>query len=264
MSHQYRERRRSKRNNIVSVRRAEIFYSNSVTMSNNNSSSSVSKLELFQKVGIDDSIIKEEHHTYYPQTKSFNNNDEIEFIINQQDAFVSMHDSCLFISGKYTETGTTGTCTLTNNCGLYLFDSISYELNGKELERIRDPGLMATIKGFLCYSPDEIKALHVAGWIKEGTDILETIDTSTKSFTFRIPLSLIFGLFHDYKRVIRGRHCFRLVRSRNDYNCYKTDGDKRLTFQLDNVELKIQHVYPNDTIKLELMKRINKDQPILI
>ena len=41
-------------------------------------SEDVNKLEIFRKIDFDDSIIKEEEHTYYPQTKSFNNNDEIE------------------------------------------------------------------------------------------------------------------------------------------------------------------------------------------
>lgn len=228
------------------------------------------KLEIFKKPEFDESIIKEEFHTYYPHTKSFDNSDEIEISINQQDAFLSMSESAIFISGKYTEQkgsgkdqNEIGTCTLSNNCGLHLFESISYELNGKELDRIKDPGIICTIKGLACYNSDELRALNIAGFITD-TDTLETINTNDNSFTFRIPLKYIFGLFNDYRQVIKGKQTFRLVRSRNDYNCYTSTGTKRLIFTLDNIELKIKHVYPNDLLKLKLLKDINTDKTIVI
>lgn len=229
------------------------------------------KLNLFTKAIYNDSVVREEFHTYGPHTKSFDNSDEIEISINQQDAFISMHEAALFISGNYEEingSGTTpdtiGTCTITNNAGLFLFESISFELNGKEIDRVKDPGMVCLIKALLSFNSNEMKGLSIAGWIIEGSSGLDTLNVTDKSFTFRIPLKFIFGLFNDYKRVLRGRQTLRLVRSRNDVNCFKSSGTKTLKFKLNTIELKTKLTYPNDLIKLNLLSEINKDKPIVV
>lgn len=225
------------------------------------------KLLIFNEPNFDDSISREEYHTYHPQTKSFENSDEIEISINQQDVFLSMNDAALFISGKFipqpNAEGVTGDCKLTNNAGAFLFESITYLINGKEIDRVRDPGIVATLKGYLCYSPEEIKTLNIAGWINHD-ELLETLNVTDNKFTFRIPLHFLLGVFHDYTKVIRGKQTIKLVRARTDKNCYRSTGSREAKIELTNVELKVKHIIPNDLLKLQLLDNINNDKPILI
>ncbi|KAJ8974688.1 hypothetical protein NQ317_019844 [Molorchus minor] len=105
---------------------------------------------------LDDSIIREEIRTYHPFVKSFANNDEIEIVIYQQDALLLMSEAALVIEGTLGKTnGSTGDIQFTTNCGAYLFDSITYELNGKEVDKVRDPDTVSTIRGYLCYNKND-------------------------------------------------------------------------------------------------------------
>ena len=224
------------------------------------------KLQIFKPINNDESIVREEWHTYHPFTKSFNNSDEIEIVINQQDVFYDMSEAELYITGKFEEEtaeNKVGTCTLTNNAGAFLFESMTYELNGKEIEKVRDPGIVSTVKSMLCLTENESRGLDMAGWIWPFTT-QKTIDETTKEFSFRLPLSFLFGVFADYKNVLMGRQKLKLVRARHDDNCYTSTGTKKATITLSSVELKVKHVYPSDAVKLRLLDDIAKNKPIFI
>ncbi|KAJ8977252.1 hypothetical protein NQ317_007429 [Molorchus minor] len=194
------------------------------------------ELQIFQDPEFDDSIIREEIRTYHPFVKSFANNDEIEIVIYQQDALLLMSEAALVIEGTLVKTnGSTGDIQFTTNCGAYLFDSITYELNGKEVDKVRDPGTVSTIRGYLCYNKND-ETLNAAGWNYPESQLV-TYD----------PLKSTFFL------------------ARNDRNCFqvsKDDTDGMLT--ITNIELKVKHVFLNDVLKLKLLTEINKDKPILI
>lgn len=227
------------------------------------------ELQLFQDPHFDDSIVREEIRTYYPFVKSFENNDEIEIVVYQQDALLLMHEAAISIEGTLVKTAataggtSTGTLEFTNNAGAYLFDSISYELNGKELDKIRDPGTVSTIKALLCYDRND-ETLNAAGWnYPEGQ--LVTYDSTKSTFFLRIPLRHLFGLFHDYKKLIFGKHILRLTRARNDNNCFIVSAnDTAGVLKITNIELKVKHVFLNDVFKLNLLSQINSDKAILI
>lgn len=221
------------------------------------------KLQLFQDPHFDNSIVKEETRTYHPFVKSFGNNDEIEITIYQQDALLLMHEAALIIEGTLTKTAGEGTITqFTNNAGAYLFDFISYELNGKELDRVRDPGTVSLIRAYLCYENDD-NTLSIAGWnFPEGQ--LVTYDPIKSTFFMRIPLKHLLGLFQDYKRVMFGKHTVRLVRARTDTNCFQVSSNDTVgQITITNIELKAKHVFLNDVLKLNLLTQINNDKPIL-
>ncbi|CAG9818880.1 unnamed protein product [Phaedon cochleariae] len=134
-----------------------------------------------KKPHIDESIQKVEWRTYYPYVKSFRNNDVIEININQSDAFDALYESILHISGKVTRTEGVGRVGFVNNAGAYMFQSISYDQNGKELES------------------------HAA----------------SLAFSMFIPLKHLLNIFNDYECVSYGKHSIRLVRAGNDNNCFK-------------------------------------------
>ncbi|KAJ8939269.1 hypothetical protein NQ318_015227 [Aromia moschata] len=124
------------------------------------------ELQIFQDPHFDDSIIREEIRTYHPFVKSFANNDEIEIVIYQQDALLLMHDAAILIEGTLDKTAnSTGTVEFTNNCGAYLFDSISYELNGKEIDKVRDPGTGFNLPEFYPKEIAIMSAKHTAHYL---------------------------------------------------------------------------------------------------
>ncbi|KAJ8969747.1 hypothetical protein NQ317_009581 [Molorchus minor] len=222
------------------------------------------ELQLFQDPNFDESIVREEVRTYYPFVKSFGNNDEVEIAIYQQDSILLMSEAAIIIEGTLKKNATgTGTIEFTNNAGAFLFDSISYELNGKEVDKVRDPGTVSLLKGYLCYEKED-SSLSIGGWnYPEGH--LVTYDPTKSTFYLRIPLWHLLGFFHDYKKIIFGKQILRLIRSRTDNNCFKvskddTNGELTIT----NIELKVKHVFLNDVIKMNLLSQINTDRPILM
>lgn len=97
------------------------------------------KIRIFENQTLfDESIVKEQFRTYHPQVNSYGNSDVVEFIINQLDLLLAFHEAYIIIEGKFTvsEVGS-GTCKLTNNFASFLFESGVYELNGKELDKVK-------------------------------------------------------------------------------------------------------------------------------
>lgn len=224
------------------------------------------KLDIFGEPIFDESIWREEDHTYHPQTSTFGNNDEIDISINQQDALISFHDGYLGIECTFNPVGLEaqvagggvaggGACTLSNNCAANLFERVSYELNGCELDVVRDPGMTTAMAGLARYGPDDARALATTGWDPARTGIV-THHAANNTINFRIPLPFLFNIFNDYRRVLMGRHKFRLVRRRTDDNCYVSTGTSRATFNIQRVFIKVRHVCPNDEFKLQLLKSV--------
>ncbi|KAJ8916414.1 hypothetical protein NQ315_014625 [Exocentrus adspersus] len=108
---------------------------------------SAQAFDMFRTPRMDESIEKVEWRTYYPYVKSFRNNDTIEITINQSDVFDAMYDDLLFISGKVTGAGD-GNVALVNNAGAFMFSTITYEMNAKEIESVRERGLVSTVRGY--------------------------------------------------------------------------------------------------------------------
>lgn len=97
----------------------------------------------------DNSIESYEIHTYNPYNNSYNENDEIRIPIHQQDIYVLPSASALYIEGDFsvtTKDAITGVTKkkefkLVNNAITFLFQDIRYEMNGIEIDRIRNAGI---------------------------------------------------------------------------------------------------------------------------
>ncbi|XP_049817993.1 uncharacterized protein LOC126264368 [Aethina tumida] len=222
--------------------------------------------EVYRKPRYDETIQKMETRTYYPYIKSFNNNDVIEISINQRDSWVLMHEAAIVIEGELRRDGGEGEVSLVNNAGAFMFDNITYELNGKEVDSVRTPGIVSTIRGYLCYNQMDSNILSTAGWCYPN-NLVTTKNKST--FVLRIPLHHLFGLFIDYKLAQFGKHTLRLVRARSDLDAIvcKSLKDTAPTsgiIKMTNICLKAPIVVPNDMLKIKLLDSIKNDKPILL
>ncbi|XP_044751697.1 uncharacterized protein LOC123311693 [Coccinella septempunctata] len=220
---------------------------------------------LYQPVNTDESIVKIESRTYLPFVKSFNHSDVIEITINRTDCWLLMHDAAIIIKGKVQKTKGNGDVKLVQNAGAFLFDSIIYELCGMEIEKVRDPGIISTMRGYLIYEEDDSKLLETGGWNYPKTPTVNT----DGSFIFRIPVYHLFNFFKDYQMAMCGKQTFRFFRAQNDHNAIKiTSSDPKdhteAKITIDSMELKVKHIYPNDIIKMDLLNAIRSNKPILM
>lgn len=219
--------------------------------------------DIFRKPKFDDSIRRVEIRTYYPYVKSFGNNDIIEITVNQADSWFSMSESSIIVQGKIEKTNQeNGNIQLAPNAGAFFFDSITYELCGKEVDSIRDPGRVSAIRGYLCYDSNINKDLSVAGWNYPGNPVVNDADNS---FRMIIPLKHLLSIFNDYSMAVCGRQTIRMVRSRDDNDCLIIKDDKtKAKVVINSVELKVKHIFPNDELKLQLLQAIKQDTPIIL
>lgn len=221
-------------------------------------STTVSILDIGEKVTFDDSIESIEVHPYNPYNDSYNNNDLINICINRQDLMVLPCQSQLLVEGTINKE-----CTFINNAIAYLFQDIRYELNGVEIDRSKNCGITSTMKGLVSYSKGSDNALENAGWnvgtIKEITD---------GDFSFTIPLSHLLGFAEDYKKIImNAKHELILNRANTNINCATittTPPGKHIDVKITRIVWRMPVIKVSDKEKLRLMTHIESGIPIPI
>lgn len=161
-----------------------------------------------------------------------------------------------------------GTCTLTNNVGAFLFSNLTYELNNHIIETVREPGVLSAIRNYTMLTPNESKALSLAGW-SPFSPIVE----KNRRFFLSMPLAMLFSVFADNHTPIIGKHVFRFTRAANDNNCYQaklpegaldTAVPKTMTIKIIGLSMKVMHIHPHDGLKLKIMSQVEKLTPFSI
>ena len=217
--------------------------------------------DLYRKPTSDDSINRVDSRTYLPFIHSFNNNDIIEITINRNDVWLLMYDAALIIEGTLQRTSGDGVVRFAENGPAFFFDSITYELNGVEIDHVKDPGIVSTLRAYCCYDEATSQRMYTAGWNYPNYFSIN----ADGSFYIRMPLKHLLSVFNDYRTAMCGKHTIRLVRSRNDDNgLLIANGATKGKLTITNIELKVKHIVPNDELKINLLQSIRSDQPILI
>lgn len=211
-------------------------------------------------VTYDDSVTKIEYHSYSPYLNSYNNSDEIRISIQQQDLYLLPSKSFIYIEGNIRRTENnvaSTTAVLTNNSMAYLFDDIRYELNGVEVDRIKNAGYTTTMKNYISASEDTSKMLHNAGWSPTQTEV-----PLGGNFNYCMPLSSLLGFAEDYKHIMmNARHELILTRTRGDDNATISAVDA-ITVNITKLQWRMPHVNVADKEKLSLLKILNSGRPL--
>ncbi|KYN41654.1 hypothetical protein ALC56_03915 [Trachymyrmex septentrionalis] len=198
----------------------------------------------------DDRIVKIETHTYNPfANPTFGYSDEIRIPIQQQDLYTLPYESFLYVEGKLIKNKVVqgANVSLRNNCVAFIFDEIRYELNGVEIDRNRNVGIISTIKNYVTVSSDRSVILRNAGW--------DAQTTAAGYFNFCVPLYVLLGFCEDYRRVvINARHELILIRARNDNNCLTRDSATEPTLELFKVQWRMPHVLLSEINKLSILR----------
>lgn len=214
----------------------------------------------------DNSIESYEIHTYNPYNNSFKENDEIRIPINQQDVYVLPSASSIYIEG-YASVFTkdvSGKITrkeieLVNNPFLFLFQDIKYELNGVEIDHVKNAGITTTIKSYVSLNHGESKAGAMWGWN------INNSKQKSGNFSVIIPLNKILGFAEDYNKIIANcRHELILQRSRSIMNCITMEKSDHFELDILKVQWRVPHVRVADRNRLSLLKVLEKDRPLQV
>lgn len=244
-------------------------------------------LSIEKKPRFENDIIKYEFRSFLPSNpNALNKSDIIEIVVQHQDAITATYDSKLYIEGKLNEIIPIPTppqqlppaeterppvpvdvshVKFIQNAFMYLFSEMQFLLNGEELETVRDPGILTTIKTLLL--SDDYETLETAGWLSKMDGENEqpiTYNKTTKQFYCEIPLKFIFAFARDYGKVFMNmRQCLKLTRSHVDTDVYKSDEENRsATIELNKIEWRIPFVHVSVNLKLKFMKELSSNRAI--
>lgn len=236
-------------------------------------------LSIMQSVPFDDSVTHMEWHTHLPYASmTLNNSDEIRIPIQQQDICVIPSMSYLYVEGTLLLADKTAPkkTSFTNNGCLYLFDEIRYEFNGLEIDRVRNPGIASTLKGYVSFNESSLKAMGNAGWVNSSAQIDSQLPKPSVdddgNFSFVIPLNSVLGFCEDYRKiVVNARHELVLIRSSGDKNALlwnpgPATGNPPVTdtnvesvkVTLNKLCWRMPYVTLSDEQRVGLLKQLNK------
>lgn len=221
-------------------------------------------LDVLSAPTYDNTVEGIEFHSYKPYVTSFNRNDEIRIPINQQDLYILPSASTLYLEGtiivsKKDSKDKASSVSLTNNFLLYLFQDIRYELNGVEIDKIKNAGVTTTMKSLVSMNESESKISYAWGWNIDG---IKNINGG--NFSASIPLCNILGFAEDFKKVvINSRHELILLRSNTNLNAVKLNtGEVVDDVQINKIVWRVPHVKVSDKEKISLLKLLEKDRPL--
>ncbi|XP_032689019.1 uncharacterized protein LOC116852608 [Odontomachus brunneus] len=222
-------------------------------------------LNIESRPTFDHRVTKIEIHIYNPYANTtFDYNDEIRIPIQQQDLYTLLCDSFLYIEGRRNDESNNNNLAppalpktaarFSNNCAVFMFDEIRYEIDGVEIDRYRNVGITSTLKNYALLDRGRSKKLENAGWLLENDK-----SSSLHEFNICMPLDMLLGFCKDYKRiVINARHELILIRVRSDANCFVTDQEQQHQpkITLFKVQWRIPHIVLNDVNKLSLLRTL--------
>lgn len=215
---------------------------------------------------VENNITSFEYHTYLPYTQPpYNNNDEIRIPVHQTNICTFPSDSYLHVSGYiYGENKTLDVgCKLISNFVPFFFDEIRYELCNTEVDRVRNPGIVSTIKNYISMRKPEVEG-HLSAGIGDTPDSVSA--DSKNDFNLLIPLRLLLGVFEDYKRIIvHAKQELVLLRASTDKNAVLlATGKEAFSIQLTKIGWRIPHVTLADEANMELLKTVDSQIPLYI
>ena len=162
---------------------------------------------------------------------------------------------------------------LTNNAIMHLFSRIEYHLSNQLIESLNYSGHATTMLGLLKYLDDFSKAQGLNQlWYKDTATTAAKADnnrfaarhayliqppTVKDTFSFRIPLELIFGFCEDYDKIVYDwKHSLTIVKKRDDDAIFRGAAADAGKVSLDKIPGFMPHVISADTEKFSIYKTI--------
>lgn len=227
-------------------------------------------LDIATPVAFDNSIVKKDYYTYTPYTNTFGESEEIRIAIQNQDLCLLPSESYLYMrvavsTENFNET-TADKVKFVNNYASFLFSEARYELNGVEIDRIRNVGITSSLKlaTATCKS-------NTAGYFQYNKSFADKVAQRQESVTYdvMIPLSIWFGFCDDFRKVIlNSRHELILMRSRSSLNCFhggsNDAGTPNVKIALTKIEWKMPYITAADNMRMNMNNIVSKHRKLPI
>lgn len=228
-------------------------------------------LNIGAKAAFDNSIIKKDYYVYSPYTNSFAPSDEIRIAIQNQDLYLLPSESYLYMqfavkTDKYSDTET-DRIKFVSNFPSFLFSNARYELNGVEIDQIRNVGITSTLKLSAATHPSNTVGYH--SFNEAFSDKVAESKTEKLVYDVMIPLKIWFGFCDDYKKlIVNCRHELILTRARNSLDAMwggKTGATvASVDIEVTKLEWKMPYITPSDAVKLEMNKFLSRNRRLAI
>lgn len=214
----------------------------------------------------DNSIESCEIHNYNPYTNSFKENDEIRIPIHQQDIYILPSASFIYIEGRASVFSKDDSGKIikknvqfTNNSILFLFQDIRYEINGIEIDRVKNVGITSTMKFYVSMNEGDSKYAALWDWNMNGKM------SSDGVFSAVIPLNKILGFAADYEKIIMNcKHELVLTRSNTNVNSVLMTSKDSIDVHIDRIQWRMPHIKVSDHVRISLLKCLEKDKTLQI
>lgn len=188
-----------------------------------------------------DKIEGRQYVYFYPaNTSALKQSNQIKIPILDRGSLYAVHDSFLNIVGtfkKKAKTAATNSPSIINGGFLALFDSITYFLNGHEVDSSRFPYLTTWLKSLVSLPRQSFDEYQHCGFQNpNNSDVApsavfnESFSTTQKEDTIKfnvlLPLRFLLGCFEDHKIcIVNQPQELVLQRSLSDVNILKGDAD---------------------------------------
>ncbi|XP_022192437.2 uncharacterized protein LOC111050426 [Nilaparvata lugens] len=210
----------------------------------------------------DDSIIGYDYHSHAPYTTSFNANDEVRIPIQQQDIYTLPSESYLHL--EYTVTGAANAAVAGTPCvsGFFanLFSEIRYEINGVEVDSIRNPGITSLMKNAMTFERDERSKMEAAGYkFSSTTGFANFAADGTK---MDVPLRYLLGFAEDYRQILLNVKQELVLRVNPNFNdCVNVAA---ANVAITKLLWRMPYLEVADDVRMRLLQIVQNDTPISI
>ena len=219
----------------------------------------------------DDSIVKKDFYSYTPYTNSFDESEEIRILIQNQDLCLLPCESYLYmqiiVTTENHKASDTNKVKFTSNFPSFLFSDARYELNGIEIDRIKNVGITLTMKLLTASRQSNSIGYY---YFNQGF-ISKSAQNEVKDIVYdvMVPLSIWFGFCDDYRKVIlNSRHELIMNRARNSINCVHGGSEAAdsasVKIKVSKVEWRMPHITLADKVKLHMNNVVSKNKRLSI
>ncbi|KAE9522735.1 hypothetical protein AGLY_016844 [Aphis glycines] len=147
---------------------------------------------------IDDCRITQiEYHYFLPySTSALSNNNEVRIALHNSESYTLPCESYIYIEGTIIKPADiTDDIRFINNGLAFLFSEMKYEINGIQIQKLANPGITTTLKGYRSYNKTNITSHHNSGWDND-------IKSANKDYIVGGNFNDLFGFCEDYKRIL--------------------------------------------------------------
>lgn len=147
-----------------------------------------------------------------------------------------------------------------------MFDEVRHELNGVEIDRVKNVGRASTMK--LRTASRTSKLSSYASYCST-MEVTTPVHNAERVIDVTIPLSVWFGFCDDYNKIIlNARHQLILNRYRDTLNCVQGGGAAntaaRVTLEIRKIIWKMPHITLSDNVKLGMLNYLSKNRKITV